>query len=54
MNLFATVFAAAQFVTASRHSAEYAAYPTTLLQALSFNLRQTLDALIKAPEIPIL
>ncbi|APW59107.1 hypothetical protein [Paludisphaera borealis] len=50
MNLFATVFAAAQFVTSAHHSAEYPPYPTALLQAFSFNLRQTLDALIQALE----
>ena len=53
MNLFATAFAAAQFVTASHHSAEYPVYPIVLLQAFSFNLRQTLDALIQLLESPI-
>jgi hypothetical protein len=41
-NLIVTVFAASQFVTAAAHSDDYPGYLVVLLQATSYNLRETL------------
>jgi hypothetical protein len=49
-NLLVSVFATAQYLTASHHGSEYSTYPIVLLQSLSLDLRQSLDSLTQCLE----